>query len=94
MERKKLMAEEVEDRLGSAVGWRLEGDYLMKRYEFANFAESLAFVNRVGEIAESADHHPDISFGWGYAELRTMTHDRGCITDIDFALIEKIDRLT
>jgi len=42
----------------------------------------LAFVNRVGEIAEATDHHPDITFGWGYAEISTTTHDRDGITDV------------
>ncbi len=88
-----MEANEVETRIGSTDGWRVDGDALQKKFEFANFAESLAFVNKVGEIAESSDHHPDITFGWGYAELRTMTHDRGGITDVDFALVEKIDRI-
>ena len=94
MERKKLMSEEIESGLAAVPGWRVDGESLLRRFEFANFAESLAFVNKVGDIAETADHHPDITFGWGYAELRTTTHDRGGITDVDFALIEKIDQLS
>ncbi|HVF31248.1 MAG TPA: 4a-hydroxytetrahydrobiopterin dehydratase, partial [Pyrinomonadaceae bacterium] len=93
MERKKMTPQEAESLVGSTAGWRVEGDALFKRFEFANFAESLAFVNRVGDIAEDSDHHPDIAFGWGYAELKTTTHDRDGITDVDFALVEKIDRL-
>jgi 4a-hydroxytetrahydrobiopterin dehydratase len=77
--------------LGSTGGWEFKDGALFKRFEFENFAESLKFVNKVGEIAEAADHHPDISFGWGYAELRTVTHDRGGVTDVDFALVEKIN---
>lgn len=88
-----MTVDEVQARLASTGGWQLEGDSLFKRFEFSNFAESLQFVNKVGEIAEAADHHPDITFGWGYAELRTMTHDRDGITDVDFALVDKIDRL-
>ncbi len=91
MERKKLENAEIEARTATTDNWRLEDGVLFKRFEFANFAESLAFVNQVGEIAEAADHHPDITFGWGYAELRTTTHDRGGVTDVDFALVEKID---
>lgn len=93
MERKKLSSEEVETMIGSTSGWRVEEEGLVKRFQFADFAESLAFVNKVGEIAEAADHHPDITFGWGYAKLRTTTHDRAGITDVDFALVEKIDGL-
>ena len=93
MERKKLTAEEATRMTAATDGWSLDGDALYKKFEFANFAESLAFVNKVGEIAEAADHHPDITFGWGYAELRTTTHDRGGITDVDFELVKQVDRI-
>jgi 4a-hydroxytetrahydrobiopterin dehydratase len=93
MKREKMTGTEIEERIEATDGWRLEGEALFRRFEFGNFAESLAFVNRVSEIAESANHHPDITFGWGYAELRTMTHDRGGVTDVDFALVEKIDQI-
>lgn len=85
---------EIDSALASHDGWTVNENVLFRRYEFSNFAESLAFVNKVGEIAEAADHHPDITFGWGYAELRTMTHDRGGITDVDFALVKKIDAIS
>ena len=61
---------------------------------FGNFAEALAFVNKVGEIAEAADHHPDIKFGWGYAKIETTTHDRDGVTDHDLALAKQIDDLS
>ena len=88
-----MTAEEAAGRIGSTNDWRVEADTLTKRFEFKDFAESLAFVNEVGEIAETADHHPDIKFGWGYAEISTTTHDRGGVTDVDFALVERIDLL-
>lgn len=88
-----MTAEVASAQAAGTKGWRVDGDVLFKRFEFANFAESLAFVNKVGEIAEAADHHPDITFGWGYAELRTTTHDRGGITDVDLELVGKIDRI-
>ena len=56
-------------------------------------ADALDFVNRVGVLAEAADHHPDITFGWGYAELELTTHDRGGITDVDVELAKRIDTL-
>lgn len=93
MERRKLSPAEVEEKLKSLEGWAADGDRIKRRYSFENFAESLAFVNRVGAIAEEADHHPDITFGWGYAEIAATTHDRGGITDVDFALAEKINSL-
>ncbi|MEO6334601.1 MAG: 4a-hydroxytetrahydrobiopterin dehydratase, partial [Pyrinomonadaceae bacterium] len=85
MERKKMTADEIESSLASTNGWRLDNGTLFKRFEFDNFADSLALVNEVGEIAEASDHHPDIALGWGYAELRTTTHDRGGVTDVDFS---------
>jgi 4a-hydroxytetrahydrobiopterin dehydratase len=93
VERKKMTAEEAAEKISSTRDWRVEADTLTKRFEFKNFAESLAFVNQVGAIAEAADHHPDIKFGWGYAEISTTTHDRGGVTDVDFALVDQIDRI-
>ncbi|MEO8572407.1 MAG: 4a-hydroxytetrahydrobiopterin dehydratase [Pyrinomonadaceae bacterium] len=91
MERKKMTTDDIESGVASTNNWRFDNGTLFKRFEFTNFAESLAFVNQVGVIAEASDHHPDITFGWGYAELRTTTHDRGGVTDVDFALVKKID---
>ena len=93
MERKKLSAEEIENQLKGLKNWTVEGVNLKKRFEFKKFVEALDFVNRVGEIAERRDHHPDISFGWGYAEFSITTHDRGGLTDFDFALAKEIDKL-
>ena len=93
MERKKLADDEISDLLTDLPDWRAENDQLKRRFKFANFVESLAFINKVGEIAEAADHHPDITFGWGYAEIAITTHDRGGITDVDFDLASRIDGL-
>lgn len=91
MERRKLSEREIETALGGLSGWKAENGHLKKRFAFANFAESLRFVNLVGEIAERRDHHPDILFGWGYAEFSITTHDRGGLTEFDFALAAEID---
>lgn len=93
MERKKLPAEEIEEKLKDLNGWKNENNNLKKRFAFGNFAESLNFVNKVGEIAEKLDHHPDICFGWGFAEFSITTHDRGGLTEFDFALAKKIENL-
>ena len=93
MERKTLKADSIEKNLTGLKGWTTEDGKLKKRIGFENFAESLKFVNKVGEIAEEADHHPDIKFGWGFAEFEITTHDRGGITDFDFDLARKIDGL-
>jgi 4a-hydroxytetrahydrobiopterin dehydratase len=93
VERKKLTAEEILERLADLDYWKVVDSKLLKKYKFSNFAESLSFVNRVGEIAETHDHHPDIIFGWGYAEIYLTTHDTGGITISDVAVAKEIDAL-
>jgi len=68
--------------------------YLFKKYEFKNFLESQTFINKVGEISENEGHHPDISFGWGYAEIKITTHAIEGLSENDFILAAKIDQLT
>lgn len=89
--RKKLSAEEIENSLKNLDGWKHEDKFLRKNFEFENFAEALEFVNRIGEIAERADHHPDITFGWGYAKIELTTHDTGGLTHNDFDVAKEID---
>jgi len=93
MARKKLSEEEIKNALARLDGWKTEASQLKKRFSFTNFAESLDFVNRVGAIADASDHHPDITFGWGYAEFSITTHDTGGLTRNDFALAQKIDEI-
>ena len=68
--------------------------YLYKKYEFKNFLESQIFINKVGEISENEGHHPDISFGWGYAEIKITTHAIEGLSLNDFILATKIDKLS
>ena len=68
--------------------------YLYKKYEFKNFLGSQTFINKVGEISENEGHHPDISFGWGYAEIKITTHAIEGLSENDFILAAKIDQLT
>ncbi len=93
MERRILKEDELSEAIQELDGWSIDTIMLKKRLEFENFAKALAFVNKVGALAESADHHPDITFGWGYAEFSVTTHDRGGITDVDIALASKIDQI-
>jgi len=84
---------EIAEALTGLNGWIAENKKLSRRFEFEDFASALAFVNTAGEFAEATDHHPDIKFGWGYAEFAITTHDRGGITDVDVALAKKIDSI-
>jgi 4a-hydroxytetrahydrobiopterin dehydratase len=67
--------------------------HLKKSYKFGDFREALTFVNRVGELAEEQGHHPDICFGWGQAEITIWTHKIDGLTESDFILAAKIDKL-
>ena len=67
--------------------------FLIKNFKFKNFEESLNFANRVGEVAEQENHHPDISFGWGYCEIKIFTHAIKGLAESDFILAAKIDKL-
>ena len=67
--------------------------FLEKNFKFKNFINSQKFVNKVGEISESENHHPDISFGWGYAKIIITTHAIAGLSENDFILAAKIDHI-
>jgi 4a-hydroxytetrahydrobiopterin dehydratase len=87
----KLDNGEARRRVAALPGWRLKDGRLSKEFRFPDFAQALAFVNRVGAAAEEMNHHPDIRLGWGRADVETWTHDAGGITALDFELAAKID---
>ena len=68
--------------------------FLSKKFEFKNFLKSQDFVNEVGKISEAEGHHPDISFGWGYAVIKVTTHAIKGLSENDFILAAKIDKIT
>jgi 4a-hydroxytetrahydrobiopterin dehydratase len=70
-------------------GWTEVGKALERTFEFENFVDALAFVNRVGELAEAENHHPDIAIHYNRVTLRWWTHTQGGITDRDRELAEK-----
>ena len=89
-----MQAAEIEKLLGQLAGWEAVGEHhLRKQYKFKNFREALDFVDRVGELAETQGHHPDICFGWGQAEVTIWTHKINGLTESDFVLAAKIDKL-
>ncbi len=71
----------------------VEEHHLRRRFRFKNFREALRFVNRVGELAEEQGHHPDVTFGWGYAEVAVWTHKIDGLTESDFVFAAKVDAL-
>ena len=80
-------------------GWNINENkekifFLEKSFKFKNFLESQKFVNKVGEISEEEGHHPDIRFGWGYVEISITTHAIKGLSENDFILASKIDKIT
>jgi 4a-hydroxytetrahydrobiopterin dehydratase len=74
-------------------GWAEVEGALERDFSFADFAEALAFVNRVGELAEAENHHPDIAISWNRVRLRWWTHVTASITDRDRELAERVGAL-
>jgi 4a-hydroxytetrahydrobiopterin dehydratase len=74
--------------------WRVADEHhLEKEYRFKNFRQALAFMNRVGELAEEVGHHPDIELSWGRVKLTVFTHKIGGLHEADFVFAAKADRV-
>ena len=86
---------EAEALLTQAPGWRLleNGTRLERQFLFQTFADALTFVNQVGAVADEEGHHPDISFGWGYANVLFYTHKIGGLHENDFIMAAKVNQL-
>ncbi|HUE25707.1 MAG TPA: 4a-hydroxytetrahydrobiopterin dehydratase [Solirubrobacteraceae bacterium] len=88
-----LGEEDIASRLEDSE-WHREGDEIVREWRFADFAEAMGFVNRVAEAAEEANHHPDILVhGWNKVRLSLTNHAAGGLTDADFEMASRIDRL-
>ena len=84
----------LDDLKAQLGGWEVVREHhLEKTYTFPDFQKALVFVNRAGAIAEQEGHHPDILLGWGKAGITTWTHSIDGLTESDFILAAKIDRL-
>jgi 4a-hydroxytetrahydrobiopterin dehydratase len=82
----------VED-LASVPGWSREGAEIVRLFEFPSYMEGIDFVTRVAQLAEEANHHPDMQVGWRKVTLRFTTHSKGGLTKLDFALARKVGGL-
>ena len=88
-----IATQEIKRWIKKAPEWEIEKKHLTRTIEFDDFMEGIDFVNDVAEIAEEAQHHPDIDIRWCKITLRLTTHDQGGITDLDFELASRIDTL-
>jgi len=91
--RRLLSAAEIKARLAETPQWTRWGKEIRREWTFEDFPAALAFINRVGDLAEAADHHPDIFNSWNRVRLSLTTHDAGGLTDRDFDLAAKINAL-
>jgi len=90
---------EIHKYLKKINGWEVKSDskenfFLKKDFKFKNFIESQRFINDVSKISEEEGHHPDISFGWGYAKIKIFTHAINGLVESDFILAAKIDQIS
>lgn len=91
----RLSVIEAEQYLEQTPGWTLKDDALRieRRFEFKDFGAAMRFVVWVGELAEREGHHPDISFGWGWATIAWQTKKIGGLHENDFIMAAKTDQL-
>jgi 4a-hydroxytetrahydrobiopterin dehydratase len=88
-----LSDSEISERLRDS-DWRREGDEIVRDWKFSDFSEAMAFVNRVAEAAEEANHHPDILVhGWNKVRLSLTNHSAGGLPDADFQMAGRFDAL-
>jgi 4a-hydroxytetrahydrobiopterin dehydratase len=89
-----LNDEEIASRL-RRLPWEREGDEIVREWRLENFAEAVAFVNRVAEEAEEANHHPDIFIhGWNKVKLSLTNRSAGGLTEVDFSMAGRFDELS
>ena len=91
---KALSTEAAQLRLRDMHGWKNEAAELIKTFQFEDFRAALGFVNKVGEAAEHAGHHPDIDIRYNRVRLALTTHDAGGLTEKDFDLARQADQLS
>ena len=93
MPREKLSDIAIQRELGSLTGWARKADTLVKTYAFRSFPQGIAFVNRVADLAENMNHHPDIDIRYTKVTCVLSTHDSGGVTENDVNLARGIERI-
>lgn len=88
-----IPVDELPTKTKQIEGWELDGTEILRRYRFKSFKLALDFVNRVGELAESADHHPAINLNYRNVTLHLTTHVANGLTDLDFSLAKAINMI-
>ena len=89
-----LNLEESNKLFEQIPSWELKDNQVYKKFKFKNFKEAMEFVNKVADIAEQEGHHPDISIHWNIVEIELWTHAIKGLSENDFILAAKIDKLS
>ncbi len=84
---------EIQRELNTLDGWSRKGEAIVKTYDFTTFADAMAWVNRVADAAEAANHHPDFDIRFSRVVVSLATHDSGGVTALDFTLARTMDAL-
>jgi 4a-hydroxytetrahydrobiopterin dehydratase len=90
---KKLSAAEATEQLEKISGWILKNDGIEKDFKFKDFKEALVFINLIGNEAEGMNHHPELFNVYNRIHIRLSTHDAGGLTEKDFELAKRINRI-
>ena len=85
---------EISSRLGTLRGWALDENKITKLFTFTDFAEAVAFLDRITPVADEQNHHPDVAIHWNELTLTLWTHASGGLTERDFRLARAIDEMT
>ncbi len=88
-----LQDDAIASRLAALAGWALDGNRIVKTYRFANYHETMAFVNALAWLAHRSDHHPDLEVGYNRCTVSWTSHDAGGLTARDFDSAARADAL-
>lgn len=89
-DRTRLTPAQITEALGRIPQWELDGDRIVRDFQFADFVAALGFIVEVGALAERANHHPEITNTYSHVRLAFSTHDAGGLTEMDFKLAEAV----
>jgi 4a-hydroxytetrahydrobiopterin dehydratase len=88
----KLSPTQIQDEIKSLPGWEYKDEAISKLYRFKEFMDGIRFINRVAEMAEAADHHPDILVNYTRVTFKCTTHSDGGVTEKDIRLARQIEQ--
>lgn len=90
---RRLTDAEIEKSIGSLIGWKLDGKFVVKKYRFKEFLKGIEFVNEIAQLSENQNHHPFIAIDYKLVTLKLTSWHAGGLTDLDVALAKKYDEI-